>query len=576
MTVKKQIAKQGNNATKSQAFQKLFSQPVVKAATLPHSGHDDPPLEHQPALLTAEQKEQIALNRKLALERQLKRKHAHSELVPVSHDDTFCNPVSPIKSVNADPRCGMSAISPSTIVCGTLSTPLKSQGAPPQVTPTKCTTPRLFDGLTVGGHGAFESYECESWLQYHRHYSLRYELLREAALVEARAIWSAEVAPCNFLRRLQDCKQEIGEQLVIVGLLFKEMKKRPNVIEQYTKDSSVVGALPEDVFELHQKFCTTDDELWLEDQSIRVKLLCDSDHLMFLCTGIVVAVRGSSTADGEFRIMNFCFPRPPAVTIPRCIADDQKRGEFVIFISKLKIGNKLSDEKVARDLFVEFLAEQRENRQQGDSAVDVKQVIICGGLFMGSEHQPFCRPDVDSLVEADDFLCKVGGMVPVDVVPGRNDITNLNLPQKPMLHHIFSKSRSCMNVKFSTNPHERQYGGVRVLGHSGQPVEDILRCTSITSALDALQLSLEARHLAPTAPDTLPMAPSTTSDPFVIESMPHIFFSGGETGEFKWHPCKSGSGGTMCMIVPDFSKSLSVIAVNLHDLQDVRIKQLGE
>merc|ERR1719401_2320642 len=70
----------------------------------------------------------------------------------------------------------------------------------------------------------------------------------------------------------------------------------------------------------------------------------------------------------------------------------------------------------------------------------------------------------------------------------------------------------------------------------GVTFKDITRCTDIAEPADALALCLEARHLAPTAPDTLPAQPFEKADPFVIETRPHVLFSGGHRREaFQWH-----------------------------------------
>merc|ERR1712194_716401 len=84
--------------------------------------------------------------------------------------------------------------------------------------------------------------------------------------------------------------------------------------------------------------------------------------------------------------------------------------------------------------------------------------------------------------------------------------------------------------------------GCSILGHSGQPVDDFMRCTKGTWAMGALQMCLESLHMAPTAPDTLAMPPLTDGeDPFIIQEVPHIFFSGGhDIAEHCWLPAPRG------------------------------------
>lgn len=53
------------------------------------------------------------------------------------------------------------------------------------------------------------------------------------------------------------------------------------------------------------------------------------------------------------------------------------------------------------------------------------------------------------------------------------------------------------------NPYECEIGGRRMLGTSGQPIDDIARYSKLADPLDILQHTLEWAHLAPTCPDTL-------------------------------------------------------------------------
>ncbi len=46
--------------------------------------------------------------------------------------------------------------------------------------------------------------------------------------------------------------------------------------------------------------------------------------------------------------------------------------------------------------------------------------------------------------------------------------------------------------------------------------------------LDMLEQTLQWRHMAPTAPDTLTCYPFATKDPMVISECPHIYFAGGQ------------------------------------------------
>lgn len=79
-----------------------------------------------------------------------------------------------------------------------------------------------------------------------------------------------------------------------------------------------------------------------------------------------------------------------------------------------------------------------------------------------------------------------------------------------------------------TNPHEFEVDGVCFLGTSGQNIDDIYKYSLEENRLTLLQRVLEWGHLVPTAPDTLTCYPLSDSDPFILESAPHVFFVGNQ------------------------------------------------
>lgn len=138
---------------------------------------------------------------------------------------------------------------------------------------------------------------------------------------------------------------------------------------------------------------------------------------------------------------------------------------------------------------------------------------------------------------------------------------------------------------------------MRVLGHSGQPVEDVLRYSSscyglpgpglpladigscapasgaAPSELDALVNTLLWRHLAPTAPDTLTCYPFYDEDPFVLgggeeRAPPRLAFSGGARAfGSRWLDCGGGGAagdGVRAVAVPAFWRTHTAVLVNLR------------
>ena len=71
----------------------------------------------------------------------------------------------------------------------------------------------------------------------------------------------------------------------------------------------------------------------------------------------------------------------------------------------------------------------------------------------------------------------------------------------------------------------------RLLGTSGQNIDDAMRYSSYTDSLAVLEHTLSWKHLAPTTPDTLSCFPYTTDDPFILEEYPQIYFAANQASQ---------------------------------------------
>lgn len=211
-------------------------------------------------------------------------------------------------------------------------------------------------------------------------------------------------------------------------------------------------------------------------------------------------------------------------------------------------------------------------------------LTVCG---CGSRVQVLSAADqallAEPLVTGDVVLSSIAAAVPLDVMPGESDPSNYTMPQQPLHRCLLPLTSRFSSYRPVTNPYDAEVHSVRFLGSSGQAVDDIVRYTeedvlssvdadgdvdaagravdaavdaagpgagagaapgsdaaggspagdgakataaSPSRAITALERSLTWRHLAPTAPDTLACYPFFDHDPFVIDTAPHIMFSG--------------------------------------------------
>ena len=233
--------------------------------------------------------------------------------------------------------------------------------------------------------------------------------------------------------------------------------------------------------------------------------------------------------------------------------------------------------------------------------------------------------------EADVLLAQIAAAVPLDIMPGNNDPANNFLPQQALNPCLFPFANRMKDstLNLVTNPYEVDLSGELFLGSSGQPIEDMDRYTDfrldnqaissevdtkditkmggdygiiteeelqddgnpsylkqalnittesklkrVSSRLRILMENLRYRHLAPTAPDTLPCYPFPEVDPFIISKCPSVFFAGNQP---QFETCKLiGSRGqrTQIICIPDFSKTGEVVLVDVNNDMKTKIVRI--
>ena len=90
-----------------------------------------------------------------------------------------------------------------------------------------------------------------------------------------------------------------------------------------------------------------------------------------------------------------------------------------------------------------------------------------------------------------------------------------------------------------------------------------------------MKLTLNAAHIAPTCPDTLACYPYYGKDPFILKSLPHVYFCGNQK-EYK-HEIHSlpvyenndaiKENKVHLISIPKFKTSHSFIFLNIRTLQ---------
>lgn len=126
----------------------------------------------------------------------------------------------------------------------------------------------------------------------------------------------------------------------------------------------------------------------------------------------------------------------------------------------------------------------------------------------------------------------------------------------------------------------------RLLVTSGQTIDDMYKYLETDERLSIAQHTLEWRHMAPTAPDTLWCHPYSTQDPFLLPYTPHIYVVGNQpsfatrlvtsiVAEEEGKPSKKrdtegntlGEVKSRIVLLPRFSKTPTLVLVHTRTLE---------
>ncbi|KAF3481617.1 DNA polymerase subunit delta-2 [Arthroderma uncinatum] len=172
----------------------------------------------------------------------------------------------------------------------------------------------------------------------------------------------------------------------------------------------------------------------------------------------------------------------------------------------------------------------------------------------------------------DTFLSDILPSIPVTLMPGETDPANFSLPQQEIHTAMFPQSKVYCTAAAPrqqalpsepgwldnvTNPWEGDIEGWRFWGTSGQNVDDVLRYVNpdgeeeseeVEDTQNGIRLDLMSHMLrwrcgVPTAPDTIWCYPFQDKDPFVIQSCPHVMFTGNQP-RFQSTIIEGGPEGT--------------------------------
>ena len=174
---------------------------------------------------------------------------------------------------------------------------------------------------------------------------------------------------------------EPGTEAVIVGTLYKDMKKKPNILNEMERDLFEEKKAPTEE-EASDKYIGEGDTLMIEDESGRLVLKGDALRDRTLVSGVVVAVRGAVNQSGEFEVEDICLPGlPEQQPLP---AGPQRGGDrFVALVSGLHLGHE-SQPMLPLEMMREYLTGLLGGGEEHAAQASTVRLVIAGNSTSGS------------------------------------------------------------------------------------------------------------------------------------------------------------------------------------------------
>ncbi|KAI9023175.1 DNA polymerase-like protein subunit delta-2 [Hyaloraphidium curvatum] len=443
-----------------------------------------------------------------------------------------------------------------------------SARAKPLVRPTaECKT--LGDRMVVADRGYSQ--------QYAGMYFIRLALLRKRVVNAAQAKWKDLPGgrKPEYVQRVLDIQPNM--LCFVVGTVYMDMPEKPNILDEVTAEHYVVAPPP------REKYLSDRDVATLEDESGRVTLNPESTALMRkegLVTGVVCGLLGREGDKGEFEVVDVCFPEWEAGDgVPRGVPG---RGErWIALVSGLNVAR--AGPLVRAEMLCDFLAGGLGVGADQQAAAKIVRTVVAGnsvgrppalfsGLSMSSSDasqlgrtkrtaaQAAAEEANNPLRILDALLDSLAANMEIDVMPGERDPATYSWPQQPILPALLPKTtRYSETVMLRTNPYECEVEGCRILGTSGQNIDDIFKYVETEDRLRIAENTMDWANIAPTAPDTLFSYPFKSIDPFVLQNLPDLYFVGNQPA-FATSVWK---GRTRVVLVPDFSKTGEIVLVEV-------------
>ncbi|KAJ4145501.1 hypothetical protein LMH87_004350 [Akanthomyces muscarius] len=466
--------------------------------------------------------------------------------------------------------------------------------------------------------------------QYGDMYFLRLTKIKPAVEQVAAASWDGTTIggeTASKVDRVLDVRQ--GELCWVAGTVYMDMALKPNILEDVSKDRWLSAPIST------QKYYSDDgsDQVTLEDDSGRIRLVGDVLKTVPLVTGCIIAVMGTENTSGEFEVLDLKFPDLPPQPERWALSGGASNGagaktngkhkqedtemtdgsisspnnnhKQIAIVSGLSFSGVDASAAVEVNLLLEYLLGESLSAGAQSQASHIGRLIIAGDsisqVSTTKEAVAAAAEDEKKSVASskkygydasaynalpsqlfDEFVSELLPSMPVTLLPGAKDPANASYPQQPLHTALFPSARAFGADPTKTgvpgwfdsvtNPWEAEVEGWRVLGTGGQNVDDVFKYVDSDDRLGMMEAMCRWRCCAPTAPDTLWSYPFQDDDPFVLKACPHLYFVGNQP-EFGTRMIHGPDGQSVRLVaVPAFVTSKEIVLVDMETLDVSKVK----
>ncbi|CAL7935793.1 unnamed protein product [Xylocopa violacea] len=268
--------------------------------------------------------------------------------------------------------------------------------------------------------------------QYSGIYNARLQALRNRLVENAKIKW----ADSKVITLSELSERDESSTCIIIGTLYKHQELKPSILQEFSKELQLV-AQPS-----RTNYASFKDILYLEDETLRVKLIGNDINIQDVVTGIVCAVLGHELENGAFAVVDWCFPGccPKLSILDQSMKD---RGKILI-ISGLDLANACNSQLLSLNLLSEWITGMIGCEEIQKEVSSIVCIIIAGNSVRGSvetydrknyfktkaHDEVIFQEAANAAHKLDNFLNPIAQCCPIILMPGEFDPTCHVLPQQ--------------------------------------------------------------------------------------------------------------------------------------------------